>query len=142
MESPLYTISTELGLDPQVFMNPACFIAAVRVGISGRVFRRALDHLGDCELIFAQALHTNTADLESYCTDKPLDRQRSENLLDTIRVLDQVRRTWESDELAQHWLNSKVPALDGAKPAEMFDTYEGRQWVAQVAKKIELGDFS
>lgn len=141
MASSLHTITTELGLDPSIYHNPAHFIATVREGISGQVLRRALDQLGS-ELIFAQAFRTDSAGLESYCTDTPLDRQRSEVLLDTIRILDRVRRTWESNELAQQWLHSNVPALGGAKPVEMFDTYEGRRWVTQVAEKVERGDFS
>jgi uncharacterized protein (DUF2384 family) len=35
-----------------------------------------------------------------------------------------------------------VPALDGERPINLFDTFEGRRWVAQVLNKIEHGDFS
>jgi uncharacterized protein (DUF2384 family) len=59
-----------------------------------------------------------------------------------MRTLDKIQRIWGSDEAAQSWLHSKVPALGGAEPAEMFDSYEGRRWVSQVVKKIEYGDFS
>ena len=139
--SSLRTFTVELGLDPSIYHNPAIFIATVREGISGHVLKQALE-LFDSKQIFARALSTNVAGLEAYCGEKPLDRQGSEVVLDTMRTLDKVQRIWGSDETAQNWLHSKVPALGGAEPAEMFDSYEGRRWVSQVVKKIEYGDFS
>jgi uncharacterized protein (DUF2384 family) len=139
--SSLRTFSVGLRLDPSIYHSPAISIATVRAGISGHVLKRALEHF-DSKQIFARALSTNVAGLEAYCGEKPLDRQRSEVVLDTMRTLDKVQRIWGSDEAAQNWLHSKVPALGGAVPAEMFDSYEGRRWVAQVVKKIEYGDFS
>jgi uncharacterized protein (DUF2384 family) len=141
VESSLRTFTVKLGLDPSIYHNPATFIATVRAGISGHVLKQALEYF-DRKQIFARALSTNVAGLEAYCGEKPLDRQRSEVVLDTMRILDKVQRIWGSDEASQNWLHSKVPALGGAVPAEMFDSYEGRRWVAQVVKKIEYGDFS
>jgi hypothetical protein len=141
VESSLRTFTVELGLDPSIYHNPATFIATVRAGISGHVLKQALEHF-DSKQIFARALSTNVAGLEAYCGETPLDRQRSEVVLDTMRTLDKIQRIWGSDEAAQSWLHSKVPALGGAKPAEMFDSYEGRRWVAQIVEKIEYGDFS
>jgi len=141
VESSLHSLTIELGLDPSIYHNPATFIATVRAGISGHVLKHALDRFNNKQ-IFARALSTNVTGLEAYCGDTPLDRQRSEVVLDTMRALNQIQRTWGSDEAAQSWLNSKVPALGGAEPAKMFDSYEGRRWVVQIVKKIEHGDFS
>ncbi len=71
-----------------------------------------------------------------------MDKERSEEVLDAVRLLNQAVDTWESTELAMQWLHSPVAALAGEKPIELFDTFEGRKWVSQVLDKIEQGDFS
>lgn len=141
MEPILETLTIELGLDPEIYRNPARFIATVRTGISGQILRRALEKLGGKQ-IFARALNTDATGLEDYCTVIRLDRGKSEIVLDTIRVWIRIRQIWESGQLAESWIRSNVPALGGERPVELCDTYEGRRWVEQVAAKIEQGEFS
>jgi len=141
MTAPMHAFAAELGLDPKVFENSACFITAVRTGVSGKVLQQALAQFENRQL-FAGALNTDLEGLKEYGSATRLNAQQSESLLDSLRILGAVRAVWGSHELAEQWLDSPVQALGGEKPVDLFDSYEGRQWVAQVAKKIELGDFS
>lgn len=141
VKSPSRINTTELGLDPNIFNNPARFIATLQQGVSGKVLRRALDQF-DEQSLFERAMSTDTSGLKEYCSDTSLDCQSSEILLDTIRVLDRICQVWESDELAKQWLHSSLPVLGGAKPIDLFDTYEGRRWVKNLVEKIEVGEFS
>tara|TARA_R110002012_G_scaffold129663_2_gene282106 strand:- start:1875 stop:2300 length:426 start_codon:yes stop_codon:yes gene_type:complete len=141
VEPFLDTLTIELGLDPEIYRNPASFIATVRAEISGQILRRALEKLGGKQ-IFARALNTDATGLENYCRAIRLDRGKSEIVLDTIRVWIRIQQIWESGQLAESWIRSNVPALGGLRPLELFDTYEGRRWVIQVIEKIECGEFS
>jgi hypothetical protein len=133
--------AAKLGLHPDIFHIPAIFITNVRSGISGNVLKNALEEIGN-EYAFSRALHTDPAGLNDYCSEEVIDSQKSEIILDTVLVLNRVLRIWESAELANDWLVSKVLALDGEKPADLFDSWEGRRWVLSVAEKIERGEFS
>jgi len=133
--------ATKLGLHADIFQNPAIFITTVRSGISGTVLKNALEEIDNVP-VFARALHTDHTGLKNHCSKDVIDSQKSEIILDTIRVLEELRQTWESETLAQTWLKSAVPALGEEKPADLFDSWEGRRWLLSVAKKIELGEFS
>lgn len=133
--------AAKLGLHPDIFHIPAIFITNVRSGISGNVLKNALEEIGN-EYAFSRVLHTDPAGLNDYCSEEVIDSQKSEIILDTVLVLNRVLRIWESAELANDWLVSKVLALDGEKPADLFDSWEGRRWVLSVAEKIERGEFS
>lgn len=133
--------ATKLGLHADVFQNPAIFITTVRSGISGTMLKNALEEIGS-ESVFSRALHTDPAGLNDYCSKDVLDSQKSEIILDTIRVLEELRQTWESENLAHTWLESDVPAFGEEKPMDLFDSWEGRRWLLSVAKKIENGEFS
>ncbi|MCP4066288.1 MAG: DUF2384 domain-containing protein [Gammaproteobacteria bacterium] len=137
----MQSAATKLGLHADIFQNPAIFITTVRSGISGDVLKNALEKLGH-ESVFSRALHTDPTGLYEYCSEAVLDSQKSEIILDTVRVLEKLIQTWESVKLANDWLESVVPALGDEKPADFFDSYEGRQWVLLIAKKIEGGEFS
>ncbi len=141
MTNPMQAISAELNLDPNIFQNPTCFIAAVRTGIPGSVIRLAVNYF-ECPELIAKTLGTDLNGLEKDCAARVLNTQKSEALLDGFRTLSAVRMAWSSCELADRWLMSEVPALGGEKPLDLFDCFEGRRWVTEVAKKIERGDFS
>ncbi len=135
------SLPTVLGLPKDTFGDSVIFIKTVRSGISGTVLKKALEEIGN-EYAFSRALHTDLAGLDYYCSEEVIDSQKSEIILDTVLVLNSVHRIWESTELANDWLVSKVPALGGEKPADLFDSWEGRRWVLSVAEKIERGEFS
>ncbi|WP_416397366.1 antitoxin Xre/MbcA/ParS toxin-binding domain-containing protein [Allohahella sp. A8] len=54
----------------------------------------------------------------------------------------EANRVWGGLKSAKQWLSSPVPALDGERPIDLFDTFEGRRWVTTVLRHIETGDFS
>lgn len=58
------------------------------------------------------------------------------------RVYFEACRIWGDHDTAREWLHAPVPALVGERPVDLFDTFEGRQWVRQVLRKIEHGEFS
>lgn len=125
----------------EVLRNRRTFIAQSRKGIPGHWVKSVVDETGMRET-FVAILGVSSSNLSRVYRRKALDRDASEEVLDAVRLLNLAVNTWESRELALEWLNSSVAALGGEKPVDLFDTFEGRRWVAQVLNKIECGDFS
>jgi putative toxin-antitoxin system antitoxin component (TIGR02293 family) len=91
---------------------------------------------------FLSILNVTSGNLSREYRKKALTKEASEEVLDAVRLLKQAVDVWESRDMAIEWLKSSVPALGGEKPINLFDTFEGRRWVAQVLNKIEHGEFS
>lgn len=130
------------GAIPQeVFANRKIFIEVTRKGIPGRWVKSVVDATGFRDT-FLSILNVSSGNLSREYRKKALTKETSEEILDAVRLLRQATEVWESRDLAIQWLNSPVPALDGEKPINLFDTFEGREWVSQVLNKIEHGEFS
>lgn len=125
----------------EVLRNRRSFITQSRKGIPGHWVKRVVDETGMRDT-FVAILGVSSSNLSRVYRRKALGREASEEVLDAVRLLNLAVNTWESRELALEWLNSSVAALGGEKPVDLFDTFEGRRWVAQVLNKIECGDFS
>ena len=135
---------------PQVWMVPGIpydlsshreFINAVREGIPGTLVKSVIESSGMRD-IFVGVLNVSSSNLSRLYMRKHLDRGSSENVLDTVRLLNQAGLVWESEKLVKEWLNSPVPALNGDRPIDLIDTSEGRRWVSKILTKIEHGEFS
>jgi uncharacterized protein (DUF2384 family) len=70
-----------------------------------------------------------------------MNRVDSEEMLDTIRLYSQAVTTFGDMEKAKHWIDTPLPVLAGEKPEALFDTFEGRNWVSRILRKIEYGEF-
>lgn len=62
--------------------------------------------------------------------------------MDKLKVLEYAKSAFGSSSMAQRWLKSRVPALDGKRPIDMIETEEGAKVVFSTIRKIEMGDFS
>jgi len=51
-------------------------------------------------------------------------------------------QVFECEKIALDWLESSVIALGCQRPCDLWQTRDGREQIAQVLRKIELGDFS
>lgn len=136
-----YDLAKSLHIPTSVLSNRAEYIGAVRAGISGDVVKKAIEIIGSREL-FVRLLNTTSANLGRYYRKKTLSRIDTEEVLDTIRVFAEAMQIWGNAEAAKNWLNTPVPALAGEEPLNLFDTFEGRDWVRQVLRKIEHGEFT
>ncbi len=134
-------MTESLGLPCDTFTNKTSFIHAVRSGIPGSVVKRAIQELNNRELI-VRILDTSTANLSRVYRKQHMTSHSSEEMLDTIRLYRQTIHTFENKEKALEWIKTPLPALAGDSPENLFDTFEGRQWVAQVLRKIEYGEFT
>lgn len=138
---PANALFNELALPEGVMDNRSTYIRQVRAGIPGRIVRQAVELLGSRDLL-VRLLHTSSANLSRYYRKKTLTPGDSEEVLDALRVFFEAVRLWGDLDRAREWLNSPLPALDGDRPVDLFDTFEGRRWVSQVLRKIEHGEFS
>jgi putative toxin-antitoxin system antitoxin component (TIGR02293 family) len=129
------------GIPAQVFANRKVFIETSRKGIPGAWVKQVVEATGFRDT-FLSILNVTSGNLSREYRKKALPREASEEVLDTVRLLKQAMDVWESRDLAIEWLNSSVPALDGERPINLLDTFEGRKWVGQVLNKIEHGEFS
>lgn len=136
-----YNLAKRLHIPADVLSNQAEYISTVRAGIPGDVVKRAIEIIGSRE-VFVRLLNTTSANLSRYYRKKTLNRVDTEEVLDTIRVFAQALKIWGDADTAKTWLNTSVPALAGDKPVNLFDTFEGRNWVRQVLHKIEYGEFT
>lgn len=124
-----------------ILNNQAEYIRTVRNGIPGDTVRDAIKIIGNREL-FIRLFDTTSANLSRYYHKKKLTRSDTEELLDTLRVFFEAIHIWGDIKLARSWLNVSLPALAGEKPINLFDTFEGRNWVRQILRKIQFGEFS
>ena len=134
-------ILRELNISPNALSNQAEYIRTVRQGLPGTAVKNAIKILGNREL-FIRLFDTTSSNLNRVYRKKNLCREDSEELLDTLRVFIEAQKVWGDDDSVREWLDTPVPALNGATPLELFDTFEGRNWVRQVLRKIEHGEFT
>lgn len=125
----------------QVLTNRKIFIDVARKGIPGWWVKSVVDAT-ELRETFLTVLDVSSENLSRVYRKKALGKKTSEEILDTVRVIRQAVDVWESQELAMQWLSNSVAALDDERPTNLFDTFEGRRWVAQVLRTIEHGGFS
>ena len=125
-----------------IFTDQATYIKTVRAGIPGTVVKQAVRALGGNRELFIRLLNTTSANLSRYYRKKFLNRNDTEEILDTLRVYLQALQIFGDEQRAQEWLNSSVPALAGERPLNLFDTFEGRNLVRATLRKLEYGEFS
>lgn len=44
------------------------------------------------------------------------------------------------DQLLEEWINTEIPILEGKKPKELFNTFEGRNRIIQILGELERGE--
>ncbi len=125
-----------------IFTDQATYIKTVRAGIPGIVVKQAIRALGDNRELFIRLLNTTSANLSRYYRKKFLNRNDTEEVLDTLRVYLQALQIFGDEQCAQEWLGSSIPALAGERPLNLFDTFEGRNLVRTTLRKLEYGEFS
>jgi putative toxin-antitoxin system antitoxin component (TIGR02293 family) len=129
-----------LGLPPDALTNQVKYIHAVREGISGEVVKRAVKILGNRDL-FVRLLDTTSSNLSRYYRIKNMSRVDSEEMLDTIRLYDQAYRLFGDMDKTKEWIQTPLAVFNGERPEALFDTFEGRNWISRVLRKIEYGEF-
>ncbi len=134
-------IIESFGIQAEAFTNQAAFIRTVRAGVPGGVVRSVIKAFNNRELI-ARVLDISASNLSRVYRVKHMSRTDSEELLDMIRIYRQAIAVFGSTEKAIEWIKTPLSALSGESAEDLFDTFEGRQWVAQALRKIEYGEFS
>ena len=134
------TLHEEAKIPSEALTDRAVYIRTVRAGISGAAVKAGTKLIN--RQLFIRLFETNSANLSRFYSKKTLNRHHSEEVLDIFRVTGDAIRIWGDQDLALQWLNTGIPALAGDKPVDLFDTFDGRKWVSEVLRKIELGEFS
>ncbi|GAA0228644.1 MbcA/ParS/Xre antitoxin family protein [Marinomonas primoryensis] len=62
--------------------------------------------------------------------------------IDVLRVYIHAAKVYESVELANEWMHSRIVALGGHIPASLLETDDGRKAVRQTLRKIEFGEYA
>ena len=117
------------------------YIRAVRKGIPGSVVQRFVERFDNREVV-ARVLSTSPGNLSRQYKVERLSKARSEELLDTMRLYEKAASIFDSSELVKEWMQSQIPALSGASPESLMDTFEGRRWIGQTLDAIERGEFT
>ncbi len=140
MNTAIQSLFKEANIPLSAIDDRRSYINTVRNGISGTAIK-AGSKLIDRGL-FIKLLDTSSANLSRFYDKKNLSRSSSEEVLDTFCVIAEVIRIWDDEATALLWLNTPIAALAGDKPIDLFDTFNGRQWVLEVMTKIEYGEFN
>jgi putative toxin-antitoxin system antitoxin component (TIGR02293 family) len=125
----------------KLLVDSGYFIDMTRKGIPGAWLKSVVDETGLRD-VFVSLLDVTSGNFSRLYQKPALDKDRSEEVLDVVRLIFQAEQTWESRDLAMLWLSSPVAALGDEKPLALFDTFEGRGLVSQALNKIEHGEFS
>ena len=128
-----------IGVPSAAFVDQAVYIRTVRAGLSGEVVKQAIDAIGHRDF-FVRLLGTTSGHLNRLYGRKSLGPARTEGLLDTLRIFD-AAAAFGGLERARDWLGTALPALEGDRPIDLCDTFEGRRLVREIIRKIEYGEF-
>mgnify|MGYP005862991173 CR=1 FL=1 len=131
---------SSLGLPDDVLNNQAKFIHFVREGISGEVVKHAVKLLGNRDLI-VRILGTTSSNLSRYYRVRRMNQVDSEEMLDTLRLYAQALDVFGDIDKVSEWMRTPLPVFSGESPESLLDTFEGREWVSQVLRKITYGEF-
>ena len=112
----------------------------MRAGLSGEVVKQAIDAIGHRDF-FVRLLGTTSGHLNRLYGRKSLGPARTEGLLDTLRIFAAAAAAFGGLERTQDWLGTALPALEGDRPIDLCDTFEGRRLVREIIRKIEYGEF-
>lgn len=135
-------VMAALSLPGDVYTNPVSFIRTVRKGLPGQVLKQAIQALSVDRDVLVRLLETDSGNLHRFYKRKALSRTQSEEVLDTVKLYVEVGKVFGDDDMGHEWLHTEVPALSGARPIDLLDTFAGRELVRQVLRKISYGEFS
>jgi uncharacterized protein (DUF2384 family) len=138
---PIQQLLQNSNLPQQLFDDRQIYLQVIRQGISGEFIRQGIELLGEREL-FIRLLDTNSKNLSRVYHRSTLSQIQTENILDTLRLLNYAEQVFDSPELAHEWLHTSIPALAGEKPIDLADTFEGRKLITETLSAIDYGEFS
>lgn len=134
-------INMQDAVSPLVFTNDNDYIAQVRQGVPGVVIKKlAQNKRMNLRHVLVDVLGTGENLSRTY--RGKLNAQRSENVLHSLKVINEAVRIFGNEEKAEMWLSTKIRALGGQKPYDLFDTHKGRELVSNALATIEDGEFT
>lgn len=136
---PIDDFLEEAQIPADALTNRAVYIRVVRRGIPGTAVKVGAKLIS--RSLFIRLFNTSSSNLNRFYRKKLLSPRDSEKVLDIFRVITQAINLWGDRETAIEWLNTPIPALTENKPVDLCDTFDGRNWVREVLRKIELGEY-
>jgi len=137
---PVKTVSDACAVSAAVFENKRSYLQLVRDGVSGDKVKTLLQWLPELKPVLVVALSISAANI-SRLYKGTLPSHQAEPVLDMLQLICRAENLFGPD-MARQWLNSPMPALSGDKPIALFDSFVGRNMVADVLQAIEFGEFS
>ena len=116
-------------------------ILMIRKGLSGEMVKKVVSDKPVIGKMFIHGLQIDQSNASRLYRRKHLDEHQSEVISDALKIYHRACQVFESEQLANDWLQADVPALRG-RPIDLMDTAEGRRWVMDTLERIETGDFS
>lgn len=133
-------VSDACAVPAEVFENKRHYLQQVREGVAGDTVKTLLQWLPELKPVLVIALSISAANI-SRLYKGTLPSHQAEPVLDMLHLISRAEQLFGT-EMARQWLNSPLPALSGDKPIALFDSFVGRNMVADVLQAIEWGDFS
>jgi putative toxin-antitoxin system antitoxin component (TIGR02293 family) len=124
-----------------VFTNKKAFLKVVTDGIQGSVIKELVSKHPQYRNTVVSALGVTSSNL-SRLYNKALNKQQTEEILDLLKVRAQATTVFADEVLADEWLATAIPALNGEVPNNLLDTFVGRSMVSDILATIECGEFT
>lgn len=113
----------------------------VQQGVPGKMVRLAVSKMPRQRASIVRALDTSSANLSRLYARKALNRRQSEEILDILQVYQAACEVFDTEIVAQEWLETPVAALNDT-PANLLDSFTGRTMVKAALAAIRYGEFA
>ena len=137
-----HNIMAQIGLSETMFESPTQYIDAIRSGISGDVAKRIIETFGVKREVAARILQTQESNVARFYNRANIKGNMAEDLLQALKVHLKALEVFEDQAMANEWMDTILPVLNGNSPNSLMDTCEGRSWILSTLEKIEWGEFS
>ena len=122
--------------------HPIDWISLARQGVSKQLLLQVQELMALSQKEMADLLHLTPRTLQRMNPEQLLPPAASGHLLELARLYRRSVDVLGSAALANRWLRTSLPALNGAQPVTLLDTPAGIQWVFTVLGRVEHGVYS
>ena len=142
---------------PESYLNlfrapPLERIALIKAGVAAADAKRLLDdlHLGQSAGLKALNLPAATVNRKAK-HGETLSPEESERVLGLQKLVGQLQAIveesgdptgFDAPAWMARWLTEPLPALGGARPADLIDTMEGQNLVASILARLQSGAYA
>jgi putative toxin-antitoxin system antitoxin component (TIGR02293 family) len=129
------------GMDMAEIPDSMKIIDLVRSGLPGSTLRKVAEAYQMPKADMYNLLHISAKTGQRIATKK-LDKDKSDHLIQMVKVFSRTNAVFKDSDKAMNWLKSPCYALGDQIPVQLLDTSEGMELVMNALGRIEYGLFA